>query len=191
MHYCSEKQTIASLLKTLSLETYFLFNCFWRLLFGLSFSDSLLAFNWKEKKSSCRLHCGLAPQGCKWNTCWWVLSLQPEGHWCRAAASQHSHLSSAAPLSVWRRKPCRKPGELYNITYLEVPELRSHPPLSTSPSAQQTPWQQQPGRPAVCATPQGLQTHGWIHPNNCIVISAFIAQTSYKEWNKNVVVKRQ
>lgn len=72
MHYCSEKQTKASPLKTLSLETYFLFNCFWRLLFGLSFSDSLLAFNWKERKSSCRLPCGLAPQGCKGNTCSWA-----------------------------------------------------------------------------------------------------------------------
>lgn len=50
--------------KTLSLETYVLFICFCPLLFGLSFSDSLLAFNWKERKSGCRLHSALSPQGC-------------------------------------------------------------------------------------------------------------------------------
>lgn len=71
--------------------------------------------------------------------------------------------------------------------------------LSWGPWAQDpsTPQHQPPvpnrhhSRSAVCAALQGLQTHGWIYPNNCIMISAFTAQTSYKEWNKNTVIKRQ
>lgn len=122
-----------------------------------------------------------------------LLSLQPGGHFGAEQPPPSSATSAAQSCcsahSGRKETLCRKPGELYNITCTGVPELRTHPPLSIS--AQQTPWQQWPGRPAVCATPQGLQTHGWIYTNKCIIISAFIAQTSYKEWEKNIVIKRQ
>lgn len=114
--------------------------------------------------------------------------------WCRAATSQHSHLSCSVLLLCSQCEEENSAGSLECSTISPILKSLSLEPIHPSAptlNAQQTPWQQWPDRPAVCVAPQGLQTHRWIYPNKCTMISAFIAQTSYKEWNKSIVIKRQ